>query len=296
MEPLLSDEQLETVKRINIANDVLNAALISCYDELAFVATRLQVRPIPLKGLSTAGFYMEFAGRPMRDIDLLVDRNHALSMKTVALGLGFTESSPAAPIDFENNYELPQLSKVVSIRADAKLGPCLEEAGIAFYHNSPNTFAITTLLEIHFDLELSGRIPVQLESDENRLSATSELFYLMYKLYVDAVILNKLKAIKLLGDIIRLVDRRGPFIDWALLNEWSAATNSVGLVTNVMWHLVHTFGLGAVEGGLEQSLKLRAGRNDLYFGDLIGRLVANRSPRYLVLGRTGNKIGVRHHV
>jgi len=296
MEPLMSDDRRGALERVNIANDVLNAALLSCYAELSFVAKRVQVHPVPLKGLSTAALYSEYAGRPMRDIDVLVDRRDALTLRTVALTLGFTEASPVSSTDITNDYELPRLSKAVSIEANGNLGVCLEEAGIAFSHNRPSTFLLTAPLEIHYDLEINGRLPVQLQSDEPRLSPTSELFYLMYKLYVDAVILNKLKAIKLLGDIIRLLNRRASLIDWTLFFEWTVATKSIGLVTNILWHLVHTFGMGAVASELDQSRRLHADFGDLYFGDLVGRLVTTRSPRYLALRHTGNESVGRDHV
>ncbi len=218
---------LESVDRINAANRLLFEVFETACLELEYLSSLVGLTPVRIKGLSACRrLYDDIGSRPVRDIDILIERDKAEALYRIALAIDFVQGRfdsalqkvvpVASSIDLNKDYEFPRMVRAVKLQGDKKdiLETLDYERESQYFFARADPLVIYVPLEIHFDLDLPGRIPRQgsekIDSPDHNwhhLSEDDELLYLCFKAYADLEIYKKAKGIKLISDIDRILRR-----------------------------------------------------------------------------------------
>lgn len=245
---------IDSIDQITAANRLLFEVFETACLELEYVSKLVGLTPIRIKGLSVCRrLYDDTGSRPVRDIDILIDRDKAEALYRVALSLGFIQGRfdhllgkivpTSNSIDPETEYEFPRMVRAIEVQGDQdQLRKLLQfEKESKYFIGSGHPVPIYVPLEIHFDLDLPGRIPrrgskkiVSLDQSWHHLMEDDELLYMCFKAYADIEIFQKPKGIKLIADVGRMLRKSKNKIDLdALLDR----AQEHGLQVPVSWAL-----------------------------------------------------------
>ena len=242
----------------NWESRLIEAAQWSALAEIDYVLGALEFRPVYLKGpVTSRHYYAPSWHRGFKDIDVLVDQARALEAYRVLHRLDYRQGrfdrarrqvqyrDDPVTLDDPRGYELPRLVKMLPVRLDAlwreRLQPVLADSTRLVVED--DIASIPAQVEVHYALEPDRRIPFTLcaagivELPHGRcLDPESQLVYLCYKAYVDIALLGARGGIKLVADVVRLIDKDGDRITWpGLLARYHAR----GLCAPIAYVLAH---------------------------------------------------------
>ncbi|WP_245520720.1 MULTISPECIES: nucleotidyltransferase family protein [unclassified Mesorhizobium] len=245
---------MESIEKINATNRLLFDVFETTCLELEYLCSLVDLTPVRIKGLSACRrLYADIGSRPVRDIDVLIERGNAEALYKIALTLGFVQGRfdsltqtivpVSTSIDLNSDYEFPRMVRAVQIDGDKNdiLDVFRHEEESKYFFEAENPLVVYVPLEIHFDLDLPGRIPwrgskeVDLPDQKwHHLLEDDEVLYLCFKAYADIEIYRKAKGIKLISDIHRLLRRSNCHTDQPMLR---ARALQHGLQVPVDWVL-----------------------------------------------------------
>lgn len=278
--------------------DCVNKTLILYACDIHFLCEQLKIPHAFLKGMSSLGkLYSAIYLRQLKDIDILVTRDNAMLLFDALRMLGFStvnkentnlyDSLSQREDDIDNGYELPSLNKVAKVEIDFDPSINLADKPSRRFHVKGGQPFVRIQVEIHFSLSESLSIPWvpysinhPLLGSTSTLTPTLELFFSVFKGYLDLAVLGKRHSVKLISDALRQSKIEAGQISWAELEVLVKTHKIFAPFRYFAHHATDTYGLT-----LPTRLDFRNKHDSADFGDFLPFVLRRRPSTVLRLHR-----------